>query len=486
MPHALNRRAFLGLLGTVSGVAALSACSSTTRPTSTTPPLITPSDAAVTAREAERAATGITRKAALSAAPAQIDLGGRIVSTWAYNGQLTGPLIGGNVGDRLQAELTNNLTDPSSVHWHGLALRNDMDGVPGLTQSPVAPGTTFRYDFVLPDAGTYWYHSHDGTQLDRGLYGPLVIRDPHEPGVDVDEVVVIDDWLDGISGTPDQQLKTLQSMSGTSMSMKSALLGGDVGDVMYPLHLINGRPPTDRWTVTASTGGRVRLRLINAGSDTAYRVAVAGHRLTVTATDGRALQPVDVDAVLIGMGERYDVEFIAASGVWPIYAAAEGKNGAAAALLRTTDAVATAAPDPTAVPPELTRQVLGYTQLRPGDGATLTARTPDRTFAVTLDGTMDGYRWSLGGDADKLLVRSGERVRITMKNTSSMWHPMHLHGHTFALPGAAGVRKDTVRVLPGQTVAIDFDADNPGRWMYHCHNVYHQASGMQTSLGYLR
>lgn len=486
MPTPLNRRAFLGLLGGAGGLAALTACSTSTRPTATTPPLVAPTDPAIATRETQRTATGAVVRASLTAQPAQIDLGGRVVSTWAYNGQLTGPLITGNVGDRLQATLTNKLTDPSSVHWHGLALRNDMDGVPDLTQSPVMPQSGFTYDFVLPDPGTYWYHSHDGTQLDRGLYGPLVIRDPNEPGVDVDEVVVIDDWLDGITGTPDQQLKTLQSMSAMSMTMKSALLGGDVGDVMYPLHLINGKPPADRWTVTAPAGGRVRLRLINAGSDTAYRVAVGGHRLTVTATDGRPVQPVEVDAVLIGMGERYDIEFSASSGVWPIYAAAEGKNGAAAALLRTTDAAGTTAPDPTPKPAELTREILSYSHLRPGDNTTLVPREPDRTYQVSLDGTMDGYQWSMGGDANKLYVRSGERIRITMNNTSTMWHPMHLHGHTFALPDAAGVRKDTVRVLPGQSVAIDFDADNPGRWMYHCHNVYHQASGMQTTLGYLR
>ena len=487
MTRSIDRRSFLGLLGAGVGASALAACSSSTPgSTTSTPPLVGPTSPAVAAREAARTTTGATVEAALEASPAQIDLGGRVVSTWAYNGKLTGPLLAGNVGDRLEVSLKNGLPDNTSVHWHGLALRNDMDGVPDLTQSPVAPKTGFRYGFVLPDPGTYWYHSHDGTQLDRGLYGPLVVRDPNEPGVDVDEVVVIDDWLDGITGTPDQQLQSLQKMSGMSMNMKSSLLGGDVGDVMYPLHLINGKSPADRWTVTAPAGGRVRLRLINAGSDTAYRVAVGGHRLTVVATDGRAVQPVTVDAVLIGMGERYDVEFAAASGVWPIYAAAEGKNGGAAALLRTTDVVASTAPASTSQPSELSREVLGYAQLRPGDGTALTSRSPDRSYEVSLDGTMDGFKWSLGGDADKLYVRTGERVRITMKNTSTMWHPMHLHGHTFALPGSSGIRKDTVRVLPGQTVAIDFDADNPGTWMYHCNNVYHQASGMQTSLGYLQ
>lgn len=194
-------------------------------------------------------------------------------------------------------------------------------------------------------------------QLDRGLYAPLIIDDPAEVApADVDEVLVLDDWTDGVGRSPEEILEGLASMShdamgsmggmndrGSSMGgmpmgrFRSDLLGGDAGDVEYPMHVINGRPEADRPTVAADTGARVRLRIINAASDTAYRVAVGGHRLTVTHSDGFAVVPVEVDAVLVGMGERYDVEVTALSGAWPIVALAKGKDQIAAAVLRTND-----------------------------------------------------------------------------------------------------------------------------------------------------
>jgi FtsP/CotA-like multicopper oxidase with cupredoxin domain len=195
---------------------------------------------------------------------------------------------------------------------------------------------------------------------------------------------------------------------------------------------------------------------------------------------------VTVDAVLLGMGERYDVQLTAASGAWPIYALAEGKNAAAVAVLRTTDARVSAAPPVTVRPAELQRSVLGYAQLAPAAGQALATREPDRRFTVDLTGNMHMYQWGLGGNAKNLNVRPGERIRIAMRNRSGMWHPMHLHGHTFALTDHSGVRKDTVNVLPAQTATIDFDADNPGQWAYHCHNVYHQSLGMMTTLSYVQ
>lgn len=504
--RALSRRDFLTMVGGASAAGVLAACAPSPS-LRAQPSYVDPGGPQVLAAEARRPTTGRIVTASLTPRPLQVDLGGRVVSTWAYGPQLAAREFRVRVGDRLRVSLRNQLPRPTTVHWHGLALRNDMDGVPGLTQQAVPTDGKFDYDFVVPDAGTYFFHSHEGVQLDRGLYGPLVVEDPADPGGDVDQVLVLDDWLDGVAGTPDQQLATLRrgmSMGGNSahsgmagmpgmgaesapgMAMPmSSLLGGDAADVSYPLHLINGRPGNDRYTLTAPTGGKVRLRLINAGSNTAYRVAVGGHRLTVVATDGRAVQPVEVDAVLIGMGERYDVELRPSSGVWPIFALAEGSTTGGAALLRTTDVRSSVAPDPNTQPAELSRQVLTYRQLRPAAGQILPGRRPDRTFTVAHQGSMATYQWSLGADAGKLDIRAGERVRLVLKNISSMWHPVHLHGHTFALTDFAGVRKDTVRLLPGQTLTIDLDADNPGRWMYHCHNVYHQSVGMMTSMRYL-
>lgn len=508
-----SRRRFIAGLGAVAAGAVLPACSSG-------PQRIDSSSPQVAAADRLRPRSGRVVPFTFAAMPVTVDLAGRRARTWAYGPTLAGPEIRVRRGDTIDLSLDNQLPEGTTIHWHGINIDNAQDGVPGVTQRAVGPGSSHRYRFVVPDAGTYWYHSHVGLQLDRGLYGPLVVEDPDDEPVDLDQVIVLDDWLDGLGGTPERTLNVLKSSmtgmgsmggggptsgsGGGSMAgmagagavasnaaaapppaMTSKLLGGDAGDVDYPLHLLNGRPPADRPTYRVAAGGKVRLRLINAGSDTAYRFAVGGHRLTVTHADGRPVQPVDVDAVLVGMGERYDVSFTVETGVWPVHAQAEGKRGWASALLRTTGTAGTEAPPPDARPGQLEGTVLTYRQLTPAGPAVLSARRPDRSYEVLLTGTMAGYRWGLAGDAHRLQVRWGERVRVTMRNSTRMWHPMHLHGHGFALSGLGGARKDTVNVLPGQTVSIDFDADNPGQWMYHCHNTYHLATGMATTVSYI-
>ncbi|GAA4209284.1 multicopper oxidase family protein [Actinocatenispora rupis] len=396
-------------------------------------------------------------------------------------------------GEQLDAVLRNDLPEPTTLHWHGVALRNDADGVPGVTQAAVAPGASHRYRFTAPHPGTYWFHPHVGTQQDRGLYGALVVEDPHEPlAYDEEWTVVLDDWLDGVTGTPDEVLRELRrgmdmSHPGRYMLMgaTSLLLGGDAGDVRYPLFLLNGRTADAPDALRAKPGTRVRLRIVNAGGDTAFRVALGGHRLRVTHADGFPVEPVDTDALLLGMGERYDVLVTLADGVFPLVALAEGKGGAALGIVRTG---AGRAPSASTRPAELERKVLGYRQLAATPAVRLARRRPDRTVTLRLAGSMSTYEWTIDGrrydPAYRIPVEGGERVRLRFVNETSMWHPMHLHGHSFALGGAGGPRKDTAIVLPNETVVAEFDADNPGLWMIHCHNVYHAESGMMTVLGY--
>jgi FtsP/CotA-like multicopper oxidase with cupredoxin domain len=281
----MSRRRFLVLSGSA---AVLAACGG-----SQDRALIASDDPAVARREEDRRRAGSsTVRYQVAAAPISLDLAGKFVSTWAF-GTVPGTAIRARAGDTLEVAVKNDLPEDLSIHWHGIALRNDMDGVHGLTQAAIAPGSSFTYRFIAPDPGTYWFHPHTGLQLDRGLYAPLIIEDPSEPlVVDGDETLVFDDWLDG---TPEDALVEARGRMGNMGSMDmgdgstdgmntSSLLGGDAGDVTYPLHLVNGRPPADRSTFSAAPGARLRLRLINAGSDTAYRFAVGGHRLTVTAT----------------------------------------------------------------------------------------------------------------------------------------------------------------------------------------------------------
>jgi FtsP/CotA-like multicopper oxidase with cupredoxin domain len=433
-----------------------------------------------------------------------LDLGGRAVRTWAYGDTAPGPLLRATAGDVLRVDVHNQLPAATSVHWHGLALRNDMDGVPGVTQDPIAAGGSFRYEFTVPDPGTYFYHPHSGVQLDRGLYGVLVVDDPAEPGrYDQEWVIVLDDWIDGTGRTPDQVLADLQQTGGDGSmggmegmdhgsmmggmpgmeGMQSALLGG-AGDIAYPHYLINGRAATDPVTLAGKPGQRVRVRIVNAGSDTAFRVAVGGHRLSVTHSDGFAVEPVSTDAILIGMGERFDVTLTLGDGVFPLVASAEGKKGGGLAVIRTA---AGRPPTANAPVPELLGQTILGTDLSPSESARLANRSTDRQHDLALGGTMAPYRWTLNGrtfpDTEPLPVVQGERVRLRFVNQTMMFHPMHVHGHTFAL-ARGGTRKDTVIVRPMQALEVDLDADNPGQWATHCHNIYHAEAGMMTTLSY--
>ncbi|MEV6951256.1 multicopper oxidase family protein [Streptomyces sp. NPDC051183] len=536
-----SRRAVLGATAAVAGSGLLAACSggsgmagmdhgsgSMDHGGASAAPAapggyVDPAGPEVRAAEAARKASGPLTEVRLTATATPLDLGGGLsVRSWAYGDRLPGQEVRVAAGGTLALTLANHLPEATSLHWHGLALRNDMDGVPGLTQRDIAPGGSFTYRFAVPHPGTYWFHPHSGVQQDRGLYAPLIVEDPKEPlSYDKEWVVVLDDWLDGVEGsTPDAVLAELRKGMGTGsggsggsggghaghgstgssaapatggpsrvlMGGDSDVLGKDAGDVAYPHYLVNGRTPQDPSVFTARPGERIRLRIVNAGGDTAFRIALGGHELTVTHTDGYPVEHVTARSLLLGMGERYDVLVTAGDGVFPLTALAEGKGGSALALLRTGSG---AAPTAATRPAELSGRPLTAEGLKAAEPAALAPREPDRTVRIKLTGGMAAYDWAFDGKpyaADQRHpVKAGERVRLEFSNSTSMWHPLHLHGHTFALGGrAGGARKDTAIVLPNGTLTADFDADNPGLWMVHCHNVYHSEAGMMTVLGYRR
>lgn len=496
----LTRRQLL-VAGIGAGVAGLGACTSGTGHDAHAPSRSfgSPSPAPTSAgqRVVERS---------LTAAPVTWDLAGRAVQTWGYAARVPGPLVRATAGDLVRVTLDNQLPADTTIHWHGIRLRNAADGVPGLTQDPVRPGGRFVYEFTAPDPGTYFFHPHVGLQLDRGLYAPMVIDDPREPGrYDHEWIVVLDDWLDGTGRTPDDVLATLIADGGGASTGPLGGMGGmghDMGgmghdgmgrppwghggDVAYPLFLVNGRPPADPEVLAAKPGQRVRLRIVNAASDTIFTVALGGHRLTVTHTDGFPTAPTEVDAAYLGMGERYDAVVTLGDGVFPLVARPFGKTdgGQALALVRTG---AGQAPGPDVTPAELSGQVLVGSQLQPGPGSTLPVTEPDATVQLTLQGSMKPYRWGINGAPHghntPLTVKAGQRLRIMALNMTMMTHPLHVHGHTVAL--RSGLRKDTVLMAPMQSMALDLDADNVGDWMVHCHNAYHGEAGMMITLAYV-
>lgn len=494
-PYAMNRRTFLSAVA-LAGVS-VAACGRSVPPAPTT----TVDAQAIMAAEAARPHSGRTVTATLTPQPTTLDLGGIQARTLAYGDQLPGPLIRASVGDELAVTVSNRLDHDTSVHWHGIALRNDMDGAAPATPN-IKPGNDFTYRFSAPHPGTYWAHPHTGLDADYGLYLPVIIDDPADRGsYDAEWIVVLDDWTDGVGKSPQQIYDGLRGMGGghdmggmgdmgdmPGMGAVSSMLGGDPGDVTYPYYLINGRIPAAPTVFNAKPGQRIRLRIINAGADTAFRIALAGHTMTVTHTDGFPVNPVVVDALLLGMGERYDVIVTAGDGVFPLVASAEGKNGLARALLSTG---AGTAPDPALRPAELTRRVGTVADFTATAAVDLGLTKPDVALTAELTGSMMKYDWGINGrpftDRQDLIVHQGQRAALTFTNSTTMWHPMHLHGHTFQVihaDGSRGPRKDTVIVLPKQTLTVALLADNPGEWMLHCHNAYHQEAGMMTMLTY--
>jgi FtsP/CotA-like multicopper oxidase with cupredoxin domain len=476
----MDRRNFLALSALGAAAGAVSSCSSR--------------------RGVEQAAGVRPVEVAFRAAESEVDLGGLAVRTWTYTGTVPATEIRLRKGQTLRVPVANTLPQETTVHWHGLAIPNAMDGVPVLTQRAIAPAGNFDYEFVVPDAGTYYLHSHVGTQLDRGMYGPLIVEEPAD-GDDYDDelVVVLDDWIDGTGTNPDQVMANLKKTgmkpmaAGPAPLSPSLPLGKDAGDVTYPYFLINGRTTRDPQVKDYRAGQRIRLRVINAGADTAFRLAVPGTELTVTHTDGYPVVPHRTAAVILGMGERADAIVTVGSSV-PVIAAAEGKDGYAQLNLRVHGTQQRL--DIDAFVKDLrTSDVLNTALLTPAQEVVLPQRNPDITVDLRLAGPMSGYTWPINGRLydppnDGIGLAPGKRVRVRFINESMMFHPLHLHGHTFQVVRAEGTgtapgaRKDTVLVPPKQTVDVDFDTDNPGRWIVHCHNDYHLNGGMATFLEY--
>lgn len=530
-----TRRGFMA--AGIAGGLTLAACGQSK---STAPDSATKMADAIAAAEAARPHSGRTVTASLTARVRQIDLGGPVVQTLTFGDTIPGPLIRAAIGDELVVRVSNQLDRPTSVHWHGIALRNNMDGAEPATPN-IEAGQEFTYQFSAPNSGTFWGHPHTGLDEDTGLYLPVIIDDPTESDYDAEWIVVLDDWTDGVGKSPHQLYEELtnpnktnvppppppettsttpETTSETSTTATTAttsttpttsstpttstspappaaparvgtsdLLGGDAGDIAYPFYLINGRIPASPTVFNAKPGQRIRIRFINTGSDTAFRVALAGHTMTVTHTDGFPVIPTEVDALLIGMAERYDVIVTAADGVFPLVALAEGKNALARALLSTGKG---SPPDAQFQPAELTKRVGTVAMFAATTPARLPRPEPGLNLPVTLGGNMIQYDWTINGEpyskTNPLRVQQGQRPTITFDNTTTMYHPIHLHGHTFQLinpDGTLGARKDTVIVLPKQKMLAVLVADNPGVWPLHCHNTYHQVAGMMTRLEYV-
>jgi len=458
-----------------------------------------------------RRALGVAHegKVSLSIATRTIEVNGRSASVFGLIQPNGRPGLVMDAGQNFRVRLTNNVLEPALIHWHGMTPPNDQDGVPGVTQPLLPPGQSYEYDFPVDLPGTNWMHSHRGLQEQRLMAAPLIVRDPSEAGLDEQEVVIM--LHDFTFRDPEEILADLtggmshgaghdknHSMSHDMSAMPGGSMPGgpmptmaDLNDVAYDAYLANDRTLEDPDIVTVERAGRVRLRIINAAASTNFMIDLGRLQGTLIAVDGRPITPVAGAIFPLAMAQRADIRLALPdeARAWPILAVREGSTARTGIVLATRSAAIDKIPSLGKEPIGAIDPGLGYLappQVGLGD------RPADRRMSIALQGDMMGYEWGLAdlaGEARSISVRQGEHVELDLVNRSLMSHPMHLHGHHFQIVAIDGRRfmgavRDTVLVPIGSTVTIAFDADNPGRWMFHCHNLYHMVRGMMSEVAY--
>jgi FtsP/CotA-like multicopper oxidase with cupredoxin domain len=422
-------------------------------------------------------------------------------------------------GQRFTVDLHNQAGEPTIIHWHGQTPPVVQDGVTttGL-ETLIGNGAIQNYDYA-PRPGTHWMHSHQGLQEQMLMAAPLVVRTADDLRADVQEVtVLLQDFtfrdpreiLAGLTHGTSMQTGSATAMGGSAVagtamsgngmsgmampmaSTQTATVGMDLNDVDFDAYLANDRTLADPLIVKAERGGRVRLRLINGATSTAFWVDLGSLQGSVIAVDGDPVRAVAVRRFPIAEGQRVDVmlRLPPQGGAFPIIAQREGDRQRTGIVLATRGASivkldSTATTSLGAADISLERQLSAT--------APLSQRRVNRLLRVTLAGTMMPYGWTIDGrtwaNHKPLEVQHGERVALDIVNQTTMAHPMHLHGHHFqvvALNGTPtlGAMRDTVLVPAKGSVRVAFDADNPGRWLFHCHNLYHMATGMITEVAY--
>ncbi|MDE5448269.1 copper oxidase [Elizabethkingia meningoseptica] len=562
---------------------------------------------------------------------------GKHAHAYAINGQLPAPTLYFTEGDTAEIHVHNNLKkENTALHWHGVMLENKEDGIPFLTQKPIKPGETYVYRFKISQNGTYWYHSHQGLQEQMGMYGMLVFRKRGEAETDrkvqADIPVMLSEWT---NEHPHQVMRRLQmgvadwyaikkkSVQSYSEAIESGnfftklknewkrMEAMDISDVYYDKFLLNGQPSTEYKKLKA--GDKVRLRVANGGASSYFWLTYAGGKITVVGNDGNDVEPVEVDRLIIGISETYDIEVtIPENKSFEFRSTSEDRTGYASLWLgdgekveapwlkrlmlfegmksmnnmmkmngdmkpmnmkmglQQMDANSVMYPE---VPEEdrkatmkhlkemmnpvkkskpekqehanhdmplqlsdskadeqtghnmtdkkenhggddtplqlsdskadehaghnmadMTKEkpvTLNYNMLRSTEMTILPADAPVKELKFTLEGNMRRYVWSLDNktvtETDKIKIKRGEVVRITLYNNSMMRHPMHLHGHDFRVINSQGEYsplKNVLDLMPMETVTIEFPANQDGDWFFHCHILYHMMAGMGRIFSY--
>ncbi|MGE0613257.1 MAG: multicopper oxidase family protein [Hyphomicrobiales bacterium] len=410
--------------------------------------------------------------------------GGKETSIWGYGGQVPGPLLRVKRGEQVWFQLKNSLPDPTTIHWHGIRIDNAMDGVAHLTQHAVEPGGTFDYRFTVPDAGTFWYHPHHVSweQVARGLYGALIVEEDEAPSVDRDIVLIGDDWrLDDASEIDEKSFNSLHDRAHA----------GRLGNVLT----VNGKP-LGRFEV--KSGELVRLRLLNTCNSRILSLEFEGLKPTIIALDGQPCThiPLADGKLRIAPAQRADllIEMTGEPGSTSAISEISRERLVAAEFVYQTDGrvdskgrSALVLPDNGISVPDLVQAMHVDLVMAGGAMGQLTQASYDgKQYAMRDLAQQHGMIWALNGQAgmsEKPLftARRGQTVVVRMVNESLWPHAMHFHGHHFRqTENPPGPWHDTILLERTETKEIAFVADNPGKWMIHCHMLEHQAGGMDT------
>jgi FtsP/CotA-like multicopper oxidase with cupredoxin domain len=435
-----------------------------------------------------------TKQVELTAVPAQVAVRGTAhpaVAAWSYGGSVPGPEIRVRQGDRLRVVVHNRLPQATTVHWHGIRLPNAMDGVPHLTQAPIEPGGHFVYEFDVPDAGTYWYHSHlhSAEQLERGLYGPLIVDEALPFHADRDITWVLDDW----------RLTRDGRLSESFNDPHDVAHAGRMGNVVT----VNGSFPS---TFAVRRGERIRLRLVNAANARIFALQFDGHRPLVVAIDGQPVTPHEHAGgrVTLAPAMRIDLVLDATGEAGQRYAVGDVFNARASydllqleydpSVLRDRPPDTPVALPPNQLPePDMANAVQHEIRFEGGMMGRMHQALLNGRPLNMMGLLRQGKAWAVNGVAadghhmePMLSLTRGRSYVLALHNDTRWHHPMHLHGHSFRVIGRNGRPtrhrewQDTVLMDPMERVDIAFVADNPGDWMFHCHILEHQDGGMMS------
>ena len=415
---------------------------------------------------------------------------------WGYNGTVPGPLLRFRRGDRVRIVVENGLPQDTTVHWHGLRVPNSMDGVPHLTQPPIAAGGRFVYEFDLPDAGTYWYHPHERSheQVARGLFGAFIVEEHAPIKVDRDVTWVLSDW----------RLTPQAEDVGDFVNLFDLTHAGRLGNTVA----INGKFTPRDGVFSARSGERIRLRLINAATARIFRLHFSEHQPRIIALDGQAVDPhAEPSGIVIGPGMRTDLVLDCPQQPGARFEVSESFYGTQQRRLieivyEDTPLRAVPLDAPIALAANahphvdtVRAQRIEIALQGGAKGALREAEFHSQRMPLGVLAREHQVAWAINGVAHRhhahqplaTLKRSAHYV-LALHNDTAWYHPLHLHGHFFRIlsrngePAPRTEWRDTLLLAPRERAEVGLVADNPGDWMLHCHVLQHQHGGMMATL----